>query len=54
MNINMYDEKLVITTNTSQYVDTTKSTNTKQDASNESGMKILKVVGIKYDWQIRR
>ena len=54
MNVNMYDGKLVITANTSQYVDTTKNTNTKQDASNGSGMKILKVVGIKYDWQIRR
>lgn len=54
MNINMYDNRLVITTNTSQYIDTTNATNTKQDASNGTGMKILKVVGIKYNWQIRR
>lgn len=54
LNLNMYDNKLVITTNTSQYIDTTNSTNTKQDASNGSGMKILKVVGIKYDRQVER
>ena len=54
MNLNMYDDKMVITTNTSQYFDSTIPTNTKQNASNGSGMKILKVVGIKYNCQIRR